>query len=400
MEMGIHNNAFQKNANTAMILGNIQKAGQTSRVRIAEELGLYRSTVTHIIGSLLEEGIVCEVGAYPGHDGGRRPILLSLNGDFGCVVGIDLQPSHFIAVVMDITGRLLLERSGEVFEPDMGKAIIGILESLRTSIVLLSRAVLAICVGIPGMVDSARNIVRYTELFDGATFDLDAQVGSRIDLPLLTENDANCCAWYHLARNKTEPRENFICIFGDYHDEKKQTLDRVGVGVGLGISLDGKVYPGSHDAAGELLTTSWRPHHIGQSNLVDAVLQDFSRNGDAYRLFVRDLFSSLVPVVSTFDPAQVYVHGNPFANDLPLRQVLQEEVPQFLDLLARRGCVLKIDCGDSAIVAKGAAMMYLQKLYSVPELQETGAKDRVVWDEVRAAAHAYRQRHGLGSFSI
>ena len=94
--MRINNNNFQKNANTSLVAQLIWKSPGISRVDIARELNLYRSTVTNIISALIDDEVVYEGEEGSGMSrGGRKPIILRLNEKFGCVVGFDIQPSHY-----------------------------------------------------------------------------------------------------------------------------------------------------------------------------------------------------------------------------------------------------------------------------------------------------------------
>lgn len=398
--MAIHNSTYQKHANTALILGNIWRAGHTSRVRIARELELYRSTVTNILNALVEEGIVCEGEPIGARESGRKPISLAINGAFGHVVGIDLQPSHYIAIAVDMTGTLLFEQQGSNAHADIAEAVAAIMLAVEESITSLGTPTLAICVAIPGVVDTDRNIIKGASLFHTRNYDL-RQRFPTFPIPMLMENDANCCAWWHLSQRDGKEEENFICVFGDYHDDGKADTERLGAGVGLGISIGGTVYGGSFFAAGEMHTLSWRRNHAGQSGLGKTLLGDFSTDIVSYRLFVRDFFASLVPIVTALDPAVCHIHGKTFKGASPLSDVLAYEVPQFLAVLEQRGCRLDIDTGDHAIVAKGAAMMFLHKLYSDPGLPVSGKGTRIIWEDVFAARRDYlRQadtRHSVRS---
>ena len=115
--MPINNNIFQKNANTALVTQAIWLSGEVSRVDISRSLHLYRSTVTNIISFLLDSGVVLEgeTSSSPSQ-GGRKPILLKLNDNFGCVFGIDIQPSHYRLSILSFSGKTLCEEKGSLGE--------------------------------------------------------------------------------------------------------------------------------------------------------------------------------------------------------------------------------------------------------------------------------------------
>lgn len=51
--MPVNNNMFQKNSNISLVAKEIWKNKEVSRIEIARNLNLYRSTVTNIISFLL-----------------------------------------------------------------------------------------------------------------------------------------------------------------------------------------------------------------------------------------------------------------------------------------------------------------------------------------------------------
>lgn len=391
--MRINNNAYQKHTNISLVARMLWKTGGISRVDIARELNLYRSTVTNIIATLIESKLV-----YEGEEGsamsrgGRKPIILRLNERFGCVVGIDVQPSHYRAVIVDISGTTVHEEKGSFAGERFEDIIDAILHSVHTQIERLALPLLGICIGVPGIVNSADGIIRYAEPFRLSNYDVYTATKSRHAVPVMVENDANCCAWLQLAQHRQEQQKDFICLIGDYHEGNLQFGDRSGIGVGIGVSIDGKVYSGSSWAAGEFLSLSWREGCMGQTGLPLDLRLGLASNAEAYRVFLKDLFSSLVPVVSVLDPSSFYIHGKPFASEEKVRFLLSQEVPQFEAALAKIGCRLILDAGDEYVVARGAAMMFLQKLFSIPELAHLEQRTSVGWDEVIALGQSCAPR--------
>ena len=109
--MAINNNRFQKTSNISVVSNLIRLNPNYSRVEIAKELGLYKSTVTNITQTLIDSNVVLEVEAQENikKSLGRKAIGLKLNSNFGCVVGFDLQPSQYRAVIVNFEGTVLWE---------------------------------------------------------------------------------------------------------------------------------------------------------------------------------------------------------------------------------------------------------------------------------------------------
>ncbi len=377
--MGITNSRFQKNANVSLVTRTIWRSRGISRVQIADELGLYRSTVTNIVSTLIDAKVVHEVDIVHGKGGsGRRPVGLDLDGSFGCVVGIELQAGVHHVAIMDIAGTVLYTASGEFTKSDLTKVVVSVMKSLSTTLSRLHRPVLAIGIAAPGVIDSTSGRILHSIPLDVFSFDMSEPLHEKFGVPVLLDNDANCFAWLELGRHRKQRFENFLCILGVRHAGGKgyDRADRLGIG--LGLAIDGRVYAGQHWSAGEMVTHSWSAHHEGQSGL--------ERSSDDQRQFIRDFFTSLIPVISTLDPQSCIVQGEPLSANPDFPTLLKKEVPQFLPALERNGCAFVVEPFDPHAVAKGAAMAFLWKLYSMPEVSGQSSASRILWDEVMQSA--------------
>lgn len=382
------NNSFQKNANTSLVAQAIWRSPGISRVAIAKELSLYRSTVTNIIATLIEWGIVheAEEGVSMSR-GGRRPIILRMNDDFGYIAGLDLQPSHYRAVLLDMAGRVAWSDIGIISDiHTFDDIVVHLMDIILVEVEKLGRPLLAVCMGFPGIVDSKNGIITYAEPFKLKDFDLHEYFRQRYRIPVFTENDANCTAWLEMSEHRTEDMGDFISLIADYHEGNHHFRDSSGIGVGIGLSVDGKVYYGSHSAAGEFCSLSWQKGSLGQTGLPTELLMRTGYDEDAWRVWFSDLFASLVPVLSILDPSVVFIHGKPFADEKKILADLEALAPQFLAVLEKIGCELKFNANDEYVVAKGAALMYLHKLFSVPMVSDRDVRTHFDWDDVMAQA--------------
>lgn len=95
--------------------------------------------------------------------GGRKPIRLKLNERFGCVVGFDIQPSHYRAVILDITGGLLYQSKGKLPEVEFDGILTFLMDLVLKEIEKLSIPLLAVIAGIPGIVNAEDGIILYAE---------------------------------------------------------------------------------------------------------------------------------------------------------------------------------------------------------------------------------------------
>src|SRR5579872_6787444 len=93
--------------NRALLLELIRREGTITRIDLARRSALTKPTVSTIVDSLIDEGVVREVGfGASGSLGGRRGRLVGLNADAAAFVGIHLSISETAIAVADARGRI------------------------------------------------------------------------------------------------------------------------------------------------------------------------------------------------------------------------------------------------------------------------------------------------------
>ncbi|MDY4066353.1 ROK family protein [Bullifex sp.] len=388
--MPINNNIFQKNANTALVTQAIWLSGEVSRVDISRSLHLYRSTVTNIISFLLDSGVVLEgeTSSSPSQ-GGRKPILLKLNDNFGCVFGIDIQPSHYRLSILSFSGKTLCEEKGSLGELSFEEMVWTLLNKIFTiHKEQVNTPVLAICFSIPGVINNQTGEIIYSNPFKIGKFNIRNFVKTKYNYPIYVENDANCAAWLDIVKYEDHRDENMLVLVGDYHEDTNLFNDRIGIGLGIGVVIDGKVYHGSHFKAGEFCSISWYKGNETQNGIPIDVLKRTIEDEDAYYKWFSDTMISFVPMISVMDFKTMIFHGKPFSNKEKVMQTIKQITPTLLDVLEFAGTNIVFDYENDMVGAKGAAMMFLSRLFSVPELMENS--DIPTWDELILFANSQK----------
>lgn len=381
--MRINNNNFQRNANISMVAQTIWRKPGISRIEIARELDLYRSTVTNIIQTLIDAGIVYEAESGEGTpQGGRRPILLRVNEKMGCVLGLELQPTRYRASLVDVYGSTLFAGEGPLPKGDFPGVFADVIDRLKPAVEGARMPLLGICVGLPGVVDPDHGVVVLSDPFGLRDYPFNYEVARRYPVPVMVENDANCCSWEQLTLHRGTGLEDFVCVLAENHERNPKTDLRPGIGIGMGLALGGKVHYGKRYAAGEFSSVRWRPGHTGQVSLDDAAMERIGEDDGVFGDFVSELFESLVPVVAVFDPEAVFLHGDLFGRRELALEVLDKRTPGLRAVMDRVGCALEFSKGGNQDVAHGAASMFLQKLFAVPELSDVRGRLQLDWDEV------------------
>ncbi len=393
--MPANNNLFQRNANISMIAQLIWRQNGLSRVDISRQLKLNKSTVSNIISALLSAGLVNE-GEHKDSCalGGRKPIELTINKNFGCVFGFDLQPSHYRSVIVSVDGSVLWENKGTKKQLSFESFITSVIDEAFEAHKKINIPVLALSFSLPGQINSEKGIIDYSYPFRLSDYNFRGFVKSRYNFPVYLDNDANCAAYLDL---HSTLGQNFssdsLSVVADFHEEAKKNDYVAGIGTGMGVIIDGKVYKGAHNSAGEFCSLSWSSKDSNQSGLSLETLKKTIDDKESLRLWIKDTFLSLVPLCSVMDFSKVILHGNPFSDEEWVKKVLEDEVPSFIGILKKTNCDLLFNSGDELVSAKGAALMYLHDLYSIPDL-ENNSNEKWSWDEVMEFSQKQRRENG------
>ncbi len=390
--MNINNNNFQKNSNISRIIETIWRQGEVSRIDIARSLELYRSTVSNIIGSLIDNNIIIETSSGESlPQGGRKPIYLNLNTNFGCVLGIEIQPKKYSATIIDLNSTVLYSYTDETPSTELEEICETIIPKLIAKTKELHLPLLGICFGLPGIIDSNRGKIIRSDPFDIIQDEFVKRYTERYGIPILIENDANCCAWLQLTLNRRDNLQDFILLLAEYHKANSKKNRKAGMGVGIALSLQGKVRYGKDCGAGEFVSSSWKADSPSQTGLPDHVLETLLTDDSSYETWVVDLFSTLVPFISILAPECLYIHGQPVHKRELITSIIDTKLPQFTRVLEKSNCSLQFSGDTEFDVAHGAASMFLQRLFSVPDYTEIGSPARFDWDALFEIARKQRE---------
>ena len=378
--MPVDNNLFQKNANTSLVARLIWQRKSISRADIARELNLYRSTVTNITSYLISSGVIMEGRRLAStQQGGRKAVELSINPNFGCVIGFDVQPSHYRSVILSADGTELWRETGSFGVIHVTEMIEKVIDRAMTAHRNIRIPVIAMSFAIPGIVDDLNGSIVNSFPFGIRDLNIRQLVNKRYPFPVYVENDANTAAWVDILKNGAWG--NAISIVADFHEESRVNPDIIGIGAGIGLILSGKVYRGTHNAAGEFKSITWKEGLNNQSGLPVDTLRNTVDDQDSLASWLEDTFRSFIPIVSVMDVEKIILHGRPFSDRQWVMKALSERVPSFLGLLEEYSCEMVFDAQDECVSASGAAMMCLHNLFSVPVLEASDKEDMLTWQK-------------------
>lgn len=229
--------------NSTAILELIRTGGPISRAEIARRLKLSASTVTRLTGEMIEAGLVIPQPEPGTSQGGRPPILLSFNHRAAAVIGVDIGGTTTTAALSDLDGHLLTRRSipsrDEQDQPLTPGDVVTLIRDVRDHARALGIPVRGIGIGAPSITRHREGVIVLAPALGWENVPLADLVQSALDLPTFVENDVNLAALGEHTYGAGRGTGTLVALL-------------VGTGIGAGIIIDGQLYRGVSDAAGEI----------------------------------------------------------------------------------------------------------------------------------------------------
>jgi len=230
---------LMRQLNRHNVLTAVRRLGPVSRAEVAAETGLSQPAVTAIVRELMKLGLVQEVGIGQS-SGGRPPIMLVFNPSAQFVLAASLEGDRVRAALADLSGAIFAEREGEARPGDPAGSLIHFLHDLIKEAREHPARLAAIGVGVPGITHRTQGTVSHAPALGWwQAVPLRDVLQQHFEVPVAVENDVN------------------LMLLGEHFQGAGQgtsnlALMHVGDGIGAGIMIDGGLFRGPSDAAGEV----------------------------------------------------------------------------------------------------------------------------------------------------
>jgi predicted NBD/HSP70 family sugar kinase len=382
------------------IMDAIRRLGPISRVEISERTELSPTTVSAITASLLEDGLIVPRQVAPGPDQprGRPRIMLELNPGAASVCGAKLAANQITVAVTNFQADILNSISVPIrVDRQPASVILDLVEdAVRRCIEdagLLVENVSGLCVGIPGVIERASGICRYSPLFRDRDLRFGDDLQARLGIPVTVDSDVNLITqaehWFGHGRGLSD----FLVVSVEHT-------------IGLGVIHGGELFRGANGLSpdlGDLIvaTNGDRPNgtapcrlsEIASTTSLLAAAAELARgtrdeamlrgaramehvvhvagSGDLRfaRIFEeagQALGVAIANLITLFAPPKVILAGSALqAGELllkPLRDAIRTATPRTLADVAE---IVVHEPGDD-MWARGAAALTLRDLYGAP----------------------------------
>lgn len=231
-----------RKVNRSLILNTLRLHAPVSRAQVADITGLTRGTVSNIVTSLMEDGLVFEDQLQDSKIG-RPSILLGLRPDGGAVIGVEIGVDFISVLLTNFVAETLWEIRVKTSPSQTQTEVINQAESYIENALNIAKEQglrpLGIGVGLPGLVNVRQGTLIMAPNLHWKNVPLRLMWNQRFQLPVYIENEANLSTlgeyYFGVARNT----ENFIYLSSD-------------IGLGGGVMLDGRLFRGANGYGGEI----------------------------------------------------------------------------------------------------------------------------------------------------
>ena len=159
------------------------------------------------------------------------------------VVGVDMGGTKILASVISADGSIISQsKTATRADKDANDVIDRIAQCIREAIgeaEIESTEIRAIGIGAPGPLDPETGVVIFAPNLGWSNVPLKSELEARMGIPTFLDNDVNLCTLGESTFGVGQGVKSLVGIF-------------VGTGIGGGIILDGKLFHGASDTAGEI----------------------------------------------------------------------------------------------------------------------------------------------------
>lgn len=358
--------------NISRVLRLIWQMKGISRIEIAQQLGIDKSTVTKIVTALEEIGIIHAFAqGSAGPQGGRKPIHLEVTPDFGIAIGIEISTDGFFSTIVNLNGEILESIDHKMPVTSIFDTFDLALAALAPLIEAINRPVLGIGVGVPAIVNTDEGtIIQSIPLIIPAPINFTSWAQTKYGTPVYIENDARCGCLGEITLRHAMELENALFLLAEIRKITGSTESKKNLSIGCGFILNGQTHYGTDFSAGEFRSILWEQGNLGQFQSNDVSADLIGSDERITETMFGELARHVAFLTNILNLSYVFVGG--LTDDLTneLREEIKAEIDKKWPYDQKQDCkVIPASLGTQA-VAYGAAGHCLQRFFSLPNIYQ------------------------------
>jgi predicted NBD/HSP70 family sugar kinase len=369
--------------NKKSILETILKHAPISKTEIAANLGLSSTSISTFINELATENKILNCGSAKS-TGGRKSALYQVNPDAFYIIGIDLQVDRIVSVLTNALGAVIATKEILFLDTDEW-LVINLLnqtiQEIMTEQNITIEKIGGIGIGVPGIVQNITGLVELAPNLGWQNVNLRQLLN--IDKLILIENEANAAAIGERTFGVAAQVSNLLYI-------------SIGMGIGCGLILNGKLFTGHSYHAGEFghMTVEpaglfcrcgnqgcWEVYASNEATLklynqisehkiytfeefLELVLQDDSRALDVLESTIQYLGIGIANLINGLNPEMVVIGGEFIKiKEVIYHQLLKQIKDRSLDKTFS-GFSLEFSQLKNQATALGMASLVIESVFS------------------------------------
>nr|WP_145160216.1 ROK family transcriptional regulator [Paenibacillus terrae] len=237
-----HDQDYIRRKNRSTVFELIRKHSPLSRAEIARLTGMSPTTVSRIVSELYQQDFMHEIEQTT-TGVGRKAVMLHVNPGSVLSVGVEIDRSGIRIGIVDLDGKVVhstqvTRDSRETPEATLER-IASAIEELIQAEDIDRRKVVGIGVGLPGIVDYAGGSVVLSAQLGWKQTDIAGELRRLTGFEVAVDNELKVRA---LAEHQ----------YGSARGSSRSVLIGFGSGVGSSLIIDGEIYRGETNSAGEI----------------------------------------------------------------------------------------------------------------------------------------------------
>ncbi|MGM1047839.1 MAG: ROK family transcriptional regulator [Bacillota bacterium] len=237
-----HDQDFMRQQNKITVYELIKNDSPISRASIAKKTGMSPTTVSRIVGELTKQGYVAEFEQISSGLG-RKATMLGLKGNSVLSVGVEIDKHRISLGVVDVNGAVMVSKVHHRIPEESVEmtlfTIVRMLQEIVESEGLDSSRIAGIGVGLPGIVDNENGQVVFSVQLGWRNVDIAQRLKALTGYEVAVDNELKVKA---LAEH----------VRGAAAGSKRTALLGFGTGVGSALIVEGEIYRGESNSAGEI----------------------------------------------------------------------------------------------------------------------------------------------------
>jgi predicted NBD/HSP70 family sugar kinase len=358
-----------------------------SRVDLSRNLHLDKATVSTIVTSMVETKIIV-VSHKKSEEGrvGRKPEGLLINIDFGYIIGYDIQHDHIALTAVDLAyNKIVSAYYNEMTDKEnLETYFIHILKDFTQKKELKNQFIIGMGVATTGIVDTNNQIILSSKPLNviDEPYDFYGQIVSKLSFPVYIGNDANCCASGILAKYRSEGYKNFLFLYLTFRSQEKQFHSGMRLGMGIGIVINENLYQGEDGSAGEFRSLQWNDNGEVQFSLSMEEVDRLKSDKLIQEKLSREIASNIAMLVNVMNFKTIFIGGDVQYLSGDMTDIMVNGIAKNWPYSIPPECEIKIIEKQDDLISYSAAGMFLQHLFSDPDVAEDLEIKTLWWESI------------------